>query len=108
MYQDILYSVEDGIAILTINRPKVLNAIRLQTYHDIIAALKESDSNDQVKVMVITGAEGRFSAGNDLSDLLPGADLQALNQCVIDVFDALAGFSKPLIQIGRASCRERV
>lgn len=97
MYQDILYSVEDGIAILTINRPKVLNAIRLQTYHDIIAALKESDSNDQVKVMVITGAEGRFSAGNDLSDLLPGADLQALNQCVIDVFDALAGFSKPLI-----------
>src|SRR5690554_7492658 len=80
MYQDILYSVEDGIAILTINRPKVLNAIRLQTYHDIIAALKESDSNDQVKVMVITGAEGRFSSGNDLSDLLPGADLQALNQ----------------------------
>lgn len=97
MYQDILYSVEDGIAILTINRPDVLNAIRTQTYHDIIAALKESDANEQVKVIIMTGSEGRFSAGNDLSDLLPGADLNVLNQCVTDIFDTLAGLTKPLI-----------
>lgn len=97
MYQDILYSVEDGIAIITINRPDVLNAIRTQTYRDIIASLKASDSNDQVKVIIMAGAEGRFSAGNDLSDLLPGADLNVLNQCVIDIFDTLAGLTKPLI-----------
>lgn len=97
MYQDILYSVEDGIAIITINRPKVLNAIRTQTYLDIIAALKQSNSNEQVKVIIMAGAEGRFSAGNDLADLLPGADLAVLNQCVTDIFDALAGLTKPFI-----------
>ena len=46
MYQDIQYAIEDGIAIITINRPKVLNAIRIQTYDDIIDALNSSDQND--------------------------------------------------------------
>lgn len=97
MYQDILYSQDNGIALITINRPQVLNAIRRQTYDDIIAALKTADADAAVKVLVMTGAEGRFSAGNDLSDLLPGADLDALNQNVIDIFDTLAGLTKPLI-----------
>src|SRR5690606_3032895 len=97
MYQDIHYQQEGGIAVITINRPKVLNAIRRQTYYYIIDALHKSNADDAVNVIVMTGAEGRFSAGNDLSDLLPGADLEALNQCVIDIFDALAGLDKPLI-----------
>lgn len=97
MYQDILYAVDQGVATLTLNRPKVLNAIRLQTYFDIIAALQAADADAAVKVIIVTGAEGKFSAGNDLSDLLPGADLAALNQQVIDIFDTLAGLKKPLI-----------
>lgn len=97
MYQDITYQVTDGIAVLTLNRPKVLNAIRTQTYYDVIAALREANQDDAVKVLIMTGAEGRFSAGNDLSDLLPGSDLQELNRCVEDIFDTLAGLDKPLI-----------
>ena len=97
MYQDILFTNDNGIALITINRPQVLNAIRRQTYDDIIAALKACDADHQVKVIVMTGADNRFSAGNDLSDLLPGADLAALNQNVIDIFDTLAGLTKPLI-----------
>lgn len=97
MYQDILYDINEQIALITLNRPKVLNAIRRQTYDDLIAALKSADSDNNVKVIVITGAEGKFSAGNDLSDLLPGSDFKALNQNVIDIFDTLASLKKPLI-----------
>lgn len=97
MYQDILYEVNEQIAVITINRPKVLNAIRLQTYHDIIDALQKSDADDNVKVIVMAGAEGRFSAGNDLSDLLNPDDFPALNQNVKDIFATLAGLKKPLI-----------
>lgn len=97
MYQDILLQIQDGIALISINRPKVLNAIRRQTYNDIIHALQTCDSDEQVKVIIFTGAEGRFSAGNDLSDLLPGADLAALNQNVKDIFATLAALKKPLI-----------
>ncbi|MBE0484265.1 MAG: enoyl-CoA hydratase/isomerase family protein [Bacterioplanes sp.] len=97
MYQDIIVNVDQGIATLTINRPDVLNAIRIQTYHDIIAALKDADQDSNVKVIIMTGAAGRFCAGNDLSDLLPGSDIALLRQCVIDIFDTLAGLEKPLI-----------
>ncbi|MBU2037792.1 MAG: enoyl-CoA hydratase/isomerase family protein, partial [Gammaproteobacteria bacterium] len=97
MYQDIIYSLENGIAVITLNRPKVLNAIRVQTYKDVIAALHDSDANDEVKVIVMTGAEGRFTAGNDLADLLPGGDLPAVQEGVAGIFDAFAGLQKPLI-----------
>ena len=97
MYQDIQYAIEDGIAIITINRPKVLNAIRIQTYDDIIDALNSSDQNDDVKVVVMTGAEGRFTAGNDLADLLPPSDIRELKKRVGGIFAALAKLSKPLI-----------
>ncbi len=97
MYQDITYSLENGIAVITLNRPKVLNAIRVQTYNDVIAALLDSEANDDVKVIVMTGAEGRFTAGNDLADLLPGGDLPAVQDGVAGIFDALAGLQKPLI-----------
>ncbi len=70
MYQDIEYQVNDRIAVISINRPKVLNAIRVQTYKDIIAALKSADADDAVSVIVMTGSEGKFTAGNDLRDLL--------------------------------------
>ena len=76
MYQDIEYQVNDRIAVISINRPKVLNAIRVQTYKDIIAALQSADADDAVSVIVMTGAEGKFTAGNDLRDLLTDGDLE--------------------------------
>jgi enoyl-CoA hydratase/carnithine racemase len=97
MYQDIHYQTESGIAILTLNRPKVMNAIRIQTYHDIIAALQSAEADSFVKVIIMTGAEGRFSAGNDLGDLADNSQFAVLNQCVIDIFACMASLTKPFI-----------
>lgn len=97
MYQDIEYSLENGIALITINRPKVLNAIRVQTYKDVIGALQDSEQNDDVKIVIMTGAEGKFTAGNDLRDLLPDGDLKGVQQGVAGIFDTLAAMEKPLI-----------
>ena len=97
MFQDIDYQVNDRIAVISINRPKVLNAIRVQTYKDIIAALKSADSDDTVSVIVMTGAEGKFTAGNDLRDLLSDGDLEGVRDGVAGIFDTLGGLEKPLI-----------
>jgi len=97
MYQDIEFSQQDGIALITISRPQVLNAIRVQTYKDVIAALQSCEQDDAVKVIVMTGAEGKFTAGNDLRDLLPDGDLQGVQQGVAGIFDTLAAMEKPLI-----------
>ena len=98
MYQDINYTVENRIATIEINRPDVLNAIRIQTYQDIIAAFKEADASEDVHVIVLTGANGIFTAGNDLSDLVAGEDSrQQVTDSVAGIFNTICRVQKPVI-----------
>lgn len=97
MYQDIELTIDQGIALISINRPEVLNAIRVQTYQDLIHALNNCELDDDVRVVVMTGTDGKFTAGNDLTDLLPGADMAGVQHGVAGIFDTLSGMTKPLI-----------
>lgn len=97
MFQDILFSVDNRLATITFNRPQVFNAIRVQTYQEVISALNECEQRDDINVVIMTGADGKFCAGNDLSDLLPGGDLAGVQQGVAGIFDTLASMQKPLI-----------
>lgn len=66
--EDILYEKRDGVARITINRPKVYNAFRAQTCEEIIAAMKDADHDRSVGVVVITGAGDKaFCTGGDQS-----------------------------------------
>lgn len=68
MFQDIDYQVREGLATITFQRPEVLNAARMQTHHDLVAALDLADADDTVRVVIVTGAGPRaFCAGTDLS-----------------------------------------
>jgi enoyl-CoA hydratase/carnithine racemase len=63
---DVLYELgKDGVAVLTINRPEVMNALRPQTSVDLLAALAEVREDDDVRCLVITGAGRGFCAGDD-------------------------------------------
>lgn len=65
-YQDILYSKEGGIARVTINRPKVLNAFRAQTLTEIYDAFRDAWHDRSVGVVVLRGAGDRaFCVGGD-------------------------------------------
>lgn len=98
MYQDINLTIENKIALIEVNRPEVLNAIRVQTYQDLIAAFKEADASDEVNVIVLTGADGKFTAGNDLSDLVAGDDArQQVMEGVSGIFTTLSQVKKPVI-----------
>lgn len=67
MYQDILYSVEDGVATIAINRPKSLNAFTGDTIREIADALDAAAADRAVGVIVLTGTgERAFSAGGDV------------------------------------------
>jgi len=66
-FETILYSVEDGIATITMNRPDRMNAFTSQMMLDMIAAFDETDRDDNVRVVIVTGAGPRaFCAGADL------------------------------------------
>src|SRR5438445_12342915 len=65
-YDDILYDARDGVAWITINRPEVRNAFRTKTVDELIAAFRAAWADDEVGVVVLTGAGDKaFSAGGD-------------------------------------------
>lgn len=68
-YEDILYRVEDGVAVVTLNRPDRLNAWRGEMDRDVRAAMKAAAADDGVRVIVLTGAGKGFCAGADMGML---------------------------------------
>ena len=65
--ETLLYSVEDGIATVTLNRPEKMNAFTALMRDELIAVFDETDADDAVRVVIITGAGRAFCAGADLS-----------------------------------------
>jgi enoyl-CoA hydratase/carnithine racemase len=66
-FETLLYGVEDGIATITLNRPDRLNAFTSQMMADLIAAFDQTDADDAVKAVIVTGAGRAFCAGADLA-----------------------------------------
>jgi 2-ketocyclohexanecarboxyl-CoA hydrolase len=67
-HKDILYEKRDGIATITINRPKLLNAFRAETVEEMLAAMRDAEGDPEIGVVVLAGAgERAFCAGGDNS-----------------------------------------
>lgn len=66
-YQDIAYSMDDRVAVITLNRPEKLNAFSTLMGTELSDALRRSDADEQVRAVVITGAGRAFCAGADFS-----------------------------------------
>jgi enoyl-CoA hydratase/carnithine racemase len=73
-YSDILYRVEGGVAVVTLNRPDRLNAWRAEMERDVRAAMHAVAGDDTVRVIVLTGAGRGFCAGADMGLLQTTVD----------------------------------
>lgn len=65
-FETLLYDVEDGIATITLNRPERMNAFTARMMKDLIEVFDVTDADDDVKVVIVTGAGRAFCAGADL------------------------------------------
>ena len=72
MSEDVLTSEEDGVLVITINRPEAKNAMNKAAAEGIAAALDRLDSEDDLRVAILTGAGGTFCSGMDLKGFLKG------------------------------------
>jgi 2-(1,2-epoxy-1,2-dihydrophenyl)acetyl-CoA isomerase len=79
-YEAILFSIENGVAVLTLNRPDRLNSFTQAMHLEVRDALEKLQADQSVRVLVLTGAGRGFCAGQDLGDRAvspgsPGVDL---------------------------------
>ena len=77
-YENIIYGVEEGIATITFNRPKALNALNANLLKELTAALDAVAGDEGIRVLVLTGAgQKAFVAGADITELATFNPLQA-------------------------------
>ncbi len=106
-FEDILYDKKEGIARITINRPKVLNSFRSKTLDELAAAFEDANADKAIGVVVLTGAgEKAFCAGGDISEMgeLNSANGRTFLGKCLRVSSAIRNCSKPVIAMVRGYC----
>lgn len=70
MSEHIRYDVAEGVATIAIDRPKKKNALTRDMYEGLVQGLSDAEASEDVKVVLLHGADGVFTAGNDLMDFM--------------------------------------
>jgi enoyl-CoA hydratase len=99
-YDNLLYEKKDRIGTITINRPKVLNALNRRTVEELGECLRQAGEDSDLRVLILTGAgEKSFVSGADINELaqrtaVDGKEFSSYGQ---DVFHRLETLGKPSI-----------
>jgi enoyl-CoA hydratase len=96
--ETILVRTEGRVGIVTLNRPKALNALNGQLMDELGSALQAFDANPEIGCMVITGSEKAFAAGADIGDMaqLTFADVYGQDYITRN-WETIRGVRKPVI-----------
>jgi enoyl-CoA hydratase len=96
-YEFVLSSVDGPVGIVTLNRPKQLNALAGPLMLDLVAALEEHEANPDVRVIVLTGGPSVFAAGADLKEMAEASSVEMLQKNRIGLWDRAKNVTKPII-----------
>jgi enoyl-CoA hydratase/carnithine racemase len=83
------FTVKDGVATLTFDRPQRLNALTFQVYADLRDLLTELPQHDDVRVLVVTGSGRGFSSGGDVNEII--GELQKMDPRDLLAFTRMTG-----------------
>lgn len=97
MNEHIFETQAGAVRTVTINRPEKKNALTRAIYDSLAAAIRSADEDNSVRVICIAGAEGAFTAGNDLQDFEANPPTTGGKSGPGALFAALRGAEKPLI-----------
>jgi enoyl-CoA hydratase/carnithine racemase len=96
----VLYETKDGIAYITMNRPKVLNALNQKTFAELRWALEKAQNDKAVHGVILTGAGDKaFIAGEDIGELndVSAVEAAAFTRVGQGVLDFLENLGKPVV-----------
>jgi enoyl-CoA hydratase len=77
-YETLLVNIDNGIAVVSINRPKALNALNSTVFKELGAAFDEMENDDRVRVVILTGeGDKAFAAGADITEMMRCSVIEA-------------------------------
>src|ERR1041384_5154025 len=97
-YQHILASTEGAIGIITLNRPKALNALNAELLTELVGVLEEWDRDDAVRCIILTGSDRAFAAGADIKEMAPQSYMDMFkSNFFAEANDRIVAIRKPII-----------
>ena len=98
-WKNLTFNQKEAIAIVTLNRPKVLNALNTETLNELYEIFTQLDSDTGVRVIIITGSGKAFIAGADISEMntYSPEEARAFSQLGHKTMDAIQNTGKPVI-----------
>jgi enoyl-CoA hydratase len=107
-FENIIYKKMEKVARIIINRPEVKNALDMKTRAELREALMDSEKDQNIRVIIITGANGIFSSGADLRDFAELGHVEMrewLREYGINtITEIIMKMSKPVIALVDGSC----
>lgn len=104
VYQNILVNKEGNVAIVQLNRPKVLNALNSELMVELVSALEELDKDDSVHAIILTGSESVFAAGADLHEMVEATPVDLVLGRRFELWDRIRKIAKPIIAAVSGYC----
>jgi len=96
-YENILVETRGNVGLITLDRPKVLNALSSELFVDVSAALDAFEEDDKIGCIVLTGSEKAFAAGADIKEMSVLDYAEAYKQDFITPWDRVARNRKPIV-----------
>lgn len=96
-YETIITETRGKVGLITLNRPKALNALNSEVLADIVAAVKAFDADESVGAMVVTGSEKAFAAGADIKEMQAKSYVEAYLEDFFVGWEELTRIRKPIV-----------
>ena len=96
-YEDILVERDGGVGIITLNRPKVLNALGPQLLSELVDALEEFDRDPEVRCIALLGSDRAFAAGADIGTMADASPIQMLRDNTFARIERIRDLTTPVV-----------
>lgn len=96
-YNNILTETHDRVGIITLNRPKALNALNKETMEEVVAAAQAFDADPGIGCIILTGSEKAFAAGADIKEMQTKTATEMYNSNWFAGWDGLSAVRTPVI-----------
>jgi enoyl-CoA hydratase len=93
----IIVERRERVGLITLNRPKSLNALNLQLASEVVATLRDFDADDRIGAIVITGSPRAFAAGADIEEMAEKTLVELLGNDIFADWDQMRFIKKPVI-----------